>query len=96
MEKEMETTVLCWIILGLYWVIIRLYWGYIGVIVGLYGDNGKENGNYYNGLYMDYGVPKTSFDGVLKFQGFTGFVGFIMVLKFKGFVEIIGFIVFRV
>ena len=25
----------------------RFYWGYIGVIRGLYGDNGKENGNYY-------------------------------------------------
>ena len=25
--------------------------GYIGVIWGLYGDNGKENGNDYNGLY---------------------------------------------
>ena len=22
----------------------------IGYILGLYGDNGKENGNYYNGL----------------------------------------------
>ena len=25
-------------------VILGLYWGYMG-------DNGKENGNYYNGLY---------------------------------------------
>ena len=25
-----------------------LYWGYI--ILGLYGDNGKENGNYYTGV----------------------------------------------
>ena len=23
----------------------------MGYILGLYGDNGKENGNYYNGLY---------------------------------------------
>ena len=23
------------------------YWGDIKVILGLYGDNGKENGNYY-------------------------------------------------
>ena len=42
MEKKMETTIL----------------GYIGTIIvyvlGLYWDNGKENGNYYNGLYMDY------------------------------------------
>ena len=21
------------------------------VVLGLYGENGKENGNYYNGLY---------------------------------------------
>ena len=39
-------------------------WGYIGIMVkkmettiihyiwGLYRDNGKENGNYYNTLYM--------------------------------------------
>ena len=26
-----------------------------GLILRLYGDNGKENGNYYNGLYKDYG-----------------------------------------
>ena len=24
-----------------------VYWG-------IYGDNGKENGNYYNGLYRGY------------------------------------------
>ena len=27
-----------------------LYWDYIGVILGLYRDNGKENGNYYLGF----------------------------------------------
>ena len=38
------------VILGLYEimvpirVILGLYWGYMG-------DNGKENGNYYNGLF---------------------------------------------
>ena len=26
--------------------------GYIGVILGLYWDNGKENGNYYNRLVL--------------------------------------------
>ena len=26
----------------------------LGYILGLYGDNGKENGNYYNGVYMEY------------------------------------------
>ena len=25
-------------------------------IMGIYRDNGKENGNYYNGLYRDYRV----------------------------------------
>ena len=29
----------------------KTYRGYIGYILGLYGDNGKENGNYYNGSY---------------------------------------------
>ena len=24
-----------------------------GLLLGLYRDNGKENGNYYNGLYWD-------------------------------------------
>ena len=26
--------------------------GNIRVMLGLYGDNGKENGNYYNGLHF--------------------------------------------
>ena len=34
MEKKMGTTIT----------------GYIRVILGLYGDNGKENGNYYLGF----------------------------------------------
>ena len=28
--------------------------GYAGYILGLYWDNGKENGNYNNGLYRVY------------------------------------------
>ena len=32
----------------------RDYIGIIGYILGLDGDNGKENGNYHNGLYMEY------------------------------------------
>ena len=28
--------------------------GYIGVLLGLYRDNGKENGNYYNWLSWGY------------------------------------------
>ena len=34
---------------------------YIGVILGVYGDNEKENGNYYGvklGLYWDNGKEK--------------------------------------
>ena len=26
-------------------------WGNPRVLLGLYGNNGKENGKYYNGLY---------------------------------------------
>ena len=37
-EKKMETTIV----------------GYIEVILGLYKDTGKENGNYYSGLYRGY------------------------------------------
>ena len=44
MEKKMET-------LGIIGIIQGLYRDYIEIILGLYGDNGKENGNYYNGLY---------------------------------------------
>ena len=32
-----------------------VYRDYIGVILGLYRDNGKENGNYYSRLGL-YGV----------------------------------------
>ena len=28
-------------------VLLRLYYGDIGVVLGLYWDNGKGNGNYY-------------------------------------------------
>ena len=28
----------------------------LAILLGLYRDNGKENGNYYNGLYRDYKV----------------------------------------
>ena len=33
-----------------------VYWAYIGVMLELYRDNGKENGNYYTilGLYRGY------------------------------------------
>ena len=47
MEMKMETTIMrC--IMGLYRGVIGFYGGYIGL-----GKrrNGKENGNYYNGLY---------------------------------------------
>ena len=39
---------------------LKGYRGYIGVILGLYRDNGKENGNYYLGF---------------RVQGFRGYVG---------------------
>ena len=51
MEEKMETTI--------------VYWGYIGimekkmeasVVYWGYRDNGKENGNYHNGLCRDYRV----------------------------------------
>ena len=38
MEKKMESTIM----------------GYIRYILGLYWDNGKENGKYYNGMYKVY------------------------------------------
>ena len=47
MEKKMETP---GPFKGIYRVILGLYLAYIGVILGLYRDDGKENGNYYNGV----------------------------------------------
>ena len=37
--------------------ISQLYRGYIGVILGLYWENGKENGNYYKigSIFRDNG-----------------------------------------
>ena len=35
---------------------IMVYIGIIRYILGLYGNNGKENGSYHNGLYRDYKV----------------------------------------
>ena len=42
------------VIWGKYWayigVMLGLYRGYsLGIVLGLHGDNGKENGQYYNG-----------------------------------------------
>ena len=36
--------------MGLYRIILWLYCCYIGVILGLYWDNGRENGIYYLGF----------------------------------------------
>ena len=33
--------------------ILRLSSGYIGVILPLYRDNGKESGNYYDKVYIE-------------------------------------------
>ena len=37
-------------VLGAYLGLIGTNWGNSGVILGLYRDNGKENGNYYLGF----------------------------------------------
>ena len=40
-----------------------IIWDYIGMILGLYRDNGQENGNYYSvlGLYRDNGKENGSY-----------------------------------
>ena len=43
MELKMEATIIGYIILGV-----------TGYMLGLYEDNGKEHGKYYNGSYTDY------------------------------------------
>ena len=44
---------------GLLALFCTVYWGYIGItggsILGLYWDNGKENGNYYSILRLYWG-----------------------------------------
>ena len=44
-----------------------LYRDYMEVILGIYWDNGKENGNYYIGLYMD--LQRHSYKVTLSFLG---------------------------
>ena len=44
MENKMETTIMGYI-------------GIIGYMLGLYWDNGKENGNYYLGFRFGYCPP---------------------------------------
>ena len=42
--------------------VIGVTWGLIhGHILGLYWDNGKEDGNYYNGCYYYYQASSCSF-----------------------------------
>ena len=44
---------------------------YIGAILGLYGKNGQENGNYHNilGLYRDHGTENGNYCSL--FEVFT-------------------------
>ena len=35
---------------------IGTHWSNIRVILGLYEENGKENGNYYNGVIQGLGL----------------------------------------
>ena len=44
-------------------------------ILGLYRDNGKENGNYYNGLYRGYiGFSMGVYGWLSKFWSLIGSV----------------------
>ena len=38
-----------------------VYWNNVGVVLGLYRDNGKENGNYYNGVMWGLGFRVAHF-----------------------------------
>ena len=50
MEKKMETTIMGYI-------------GVLGYILGLYWDNGKENGNYYLGFRVSSKVQSCGLRG---------------------------------
>ena len=56
MEKKMETTIVHWGNIGIMENKMETtIMGFIGYMMGLYRDNGKENGNYYNGdTYCKY------------------------------------------
>ena len=49
LEKKIETTIMGYI-------------GIIGYILGIYRDNGKENGNYYNGVIEGLGFSICALD----------------------------------
>ena len=46
----------------------------------MYWDNGKENGNYYNGLYRDYrayiGIMEKKMETTI--MGYIGIIGHIL------------------
>ena len=43
-------------------------------MLGLHWGNGKENGNYYNGLYRDYRVYHLWFMWLFRVSGIKGLV----------------------
>ena len=64
---------------------IGVYWGNIGVILGIYRDNGKENGNYYSiigyilGLYRDNGKENGNY--YIGFRGLNIRIPFIIPIN---------------
>ena len=48
-----------------------------GIIYGLYRDNGKENGNYFNGLYRDYRGLYWGNIGIMEQKMETSLMGYI-------------------
>ena len=58
--------------------------GYIGVIWGLYRDNGKENGNYYNRVYSRVHIGMWVLEGS-EFSGIPFQVSFLEGFLYLGF-----------
>ena len=87
LEKKMEIATI-----GLMW---GLYGGYMGVTWELYGDTGKENGNYYNrvnvGVIWGYmGIMEKKMETTIIMIGFMwGLYGSYMGLrgKYMGIME---------
>ena len=76
MEDKMETT-----IMG--------YMGIIGTILGLYRDDGKENGNYYNGLSRDYRDYIVGYIRIMEKKMETNIMGYMGIIGTRlGYISI--------
>ena len=56
--------------------------GYIGYILGLYRNNGKENGNYYLWLYGDFRGIYWGYIRIIENKMETAIMGYIGIMRY--------------